>query len=166
MTRPLAELPVIRFQCPLQDLLRVDVRDTDRHEISKMIQTRLAGPRWLVHGFPNDPCNIRELIQLRVLVIVQRWMAILGCPLRRLAIETHDNTLVWIDGERERGPSCPVRVIGHSVPLEVDIRLAWLIALVRYTDQVILPSFVLCRILRTMSAHNVNTMYEIEDVRH
>jgi hypothetical protein len=62
MTRPLAQLPVISLQRPLQNLLRLLVRDAYRHEILEVIEARLAGPRRLVHGFPYNPRDIRELV--------------------------------------------------------------------------------------------------------
>jgi hypothetical protein len=55
MTRPLTELPVIRVQRPLQDLLRLLVCNAHRHEVLEVVESPFARPRILVHGFPDDP---------------------------------------------------------------------------------------------------------------
>jgi hypothetical protein len=62
VTRPLTQLPVVGLQRPLQYLLRLLVRHANRHEIPEVVEARLARPRRLVHGFPYDPRDIRELV--------------------------------------------------------------------------------------------------------
>jgi hypothetical protein len=102
MAWPLGQFPTVCFQGSPQDLLSIDIRDTDRHKVFQVIEARLARPGRLVHRPPSDPGDVRELVQLWKLVIGYRWIVIepLRSPLGRFAIQTDDDSVVWVASER------------------------------------------------------------------
>jgi hypothetical protein len=53
---------MVCFQGSPQDLLRINIRNTNRHEVFQVIEARLARPERLMHRLPSDPGDVRELI--------------------------------------------------------------------------------------------------------
>jgi hypothetical protein len=134
MAWPLTELPVIRIQRPLQDLLRLLVGNAHRHEVIEVIEAPFAGPRVLVHGFPNDPRYIRELIELGKLAGWHGWIAIRSRIPGRFAVETNHDTVIRIDDEGVGGARDSVPMLVYAVPLVVDVARVGPVILVSDTD--------------------------------
>lgn len=146
---PFVQCPVVRLQRPLDDLLCLDIRDANGHEVLQVIQPRLGTPGRFVHGFPDDPANIRELTQLGHFVGWDRWDAFPGRVPGRFAVQRDENAFVGVDGEGVGCSCCAIRIVADLIPLPVDVGNPRFIGLVGYADQSVLAAFEFGRVLLT-----------------
>jgi hypothetical protein len=119
MARPLTELPAIRIQRPLQDLLCLLVCNAHRHEVLEVVESPFVRPR---------------ILELGKLAGWHGWIAIRSRIPGRFAVETNHDTVIRIDDEGVGGARDSVPMLVYAVPLIVDVARVGPVILVSDTD--------------------------------
>jgi hypothetical protein len=105
----------------------------------------------VVVELPFDPCDVRELVQTRQLIIKHRRNALLCRPLRRFSTQANNNAVVSVDSEQVRSACDAVPVIADIVPLMIDVLRVIGVGLVCKVPEVVFAAFKDCRVLATVS---------------